>query len=275
MGRRGTGRTGPAPALLRRWIDLAGVPVHSRETAAAGRRGATPLVLVHGLAVSSAYFVPLLEACADEGIAAIAPDLPGLGHTPHRAGEVVVGTRTVAGMARFVARWLDARGIDGSVPVLGNSLGAQVAVELAASRPDLVAALVLVGPTADPTLPTVRSQIGALLLDATRERASLVVQVAGEVLRTDPRLLRDRARAGMEYATADALAEVSVPAVVLRGDDDPLVSAAWGRALAEVAGVSLVEVAGGHAIHHARPAAVLAASQHLLRDRSGGRPRDP
>lgn len=248
---------------VRRWTDLAGAPVHSRETPSAAARGAVPWVLVHGLAVSSAYFTPLLRELDRAGAAAVAPDLPGLGHTPRRAGVAVAGgTRDVTGMAAFVGRWLEARWPRlpaGPFPVLGNSLGAQVAVELAASRPDLVSRLVLVGPTPDPARPGLGGQLAALVVDAPRERPGLVAQVAGEVLRTDPRLLRDRARAGLAHPVVRRLAAVDVPVTVVRGASDPLVTPAWGRALAHVAGEHLVELPGAHAVHHHAPGDVAAA----------------
>lgn len=253
-----------ARSVVRRWTSVDGQPVHSRETASAARHAA-PLVFVHGLAVSSRYAVPLLQAGDDEGVPIVAPDLPGLGHTPRRAGAVVAGgTASVAGQARFVARWLDRRGVAGPVVVLGNSLGAQVAVELAVLAPDLVAALVLVGPTVDPAARSAGAQLRALVADVPRERPSLVAQVAGELLRTDPRLVRDRARGALGHDVAERLAGVAVPVVVVRGRDDPLVSPGWARrvALAAPSG-EVVELAGGHAVHHHDPRAVLAIARSV------------
>jgi pimeloyl-ACP methyl ester carboxylesterase len=254
--------------LRRRWTSLAGAPVHSRETRDAGvqlgRRGPAPLVLVHGLAVSSTYFVPFLEVCADAGVPAVAPDLPGIGHTPRRAGEVVGGTADVAGQARFVAAWLEHRRLEPPVTLVGNSLGAQVAVELARLRPAVVRGLVLVGPTADPSETSALGQLGALLADVPRERPSLPPAVALEVLRTDPRLLRDRAVTALDHHVAERLAGVDVPTVVVRGADDPLVSRRWAVEVARAGRGELIEVPGGHAVHHSAPRHVLSAARSVL-----------
>lgn len=249
---------GARPRLVRRWTVVDGTPVHSRETPWGTRPGASPLVLVHGLAISSRYFVPLLHACAGAGIPAVAPDLPGIGATPRRGG-----TGDVAGMTRVLARWIGARGF-GPVPALGNSLGAQVAVELAAVRPDLVPALVLVGPTVDPGRRSGTGQLGALLRDVPREHPSLPPAVVAETLHTDPRLLRDRSRSALAHPVADRLAAAGARTLVIRGTDDPLVSPAWARHLAELSAGELVTVPGGHAVHHARPGLVLRATDAFL-----------
>ena len=114
-----------------------------------------PIVLVHGLAVSSLYFVPLAKRLA-RSFTVLAPDLPGYGRsaTPPRPLDVPE-------LARALRAWLDLAGIESAI-VLGNSLGCQIAVELALQSPLRVASLVLVGPTMDPGAPTIRRQSGAL-----------------------------------------------------------------------------------------------------------------
>lgn len=57
----------------------------------------------------------------------------------------------------------------GPVAIVSNSFGCQVAVDLALRRPDLVAALVLVGPTMDPAAATMAGQIGRFLRDLVHE----------------------------------------------------------------------------------------------------------
>ncbi len=84
-----------------------------------------PIVLVHGIAVSSRYMVPVAEELAP--FASVhAPDLPGFGRSakPRR-------TLTVPELARALLAWLDAAGLERPL-LLGNSLGCQVVVDLAA-----------------------------------------------------------------------------------------------------------------------------------------------
>jgi pimeloyl-ACP methyl ester carboxylesterase len=83
-----------------------------------------PLLLLHGMGSSRRDFtavLPELRARFD----VLNVDLPGVGRSPHLAQRPTVGAITDA-----VERTLDAEGV-GRVHVLGNSLGARVALELA------------------------------------------------------------------------------------------------------------------------------------------------
>ncbi|MDQ7993532.1 MAG: alpha/beta hydrolase [Propionicimonas sp.] len=89
-----------------------------------------PLLLLHGAGVAGWMWQPVLDALGGD-VGAIVPDLPGHGHnaaTPYRSH-----LSTVAGLSGL----LEARCPDGAV-VAGFSLGGQLAVLLAATRPDLV-----------------------------------------------------------------------------------------------------------------------------------------
>jgi pimeloyl-ACP methyl ester carboxylesterase len=83
-----------------------------------------PLLLLHGIGSSRRDFAPLLPALS-AGFEVVALDLPGFGRSPH------LGQRpTIAAITDAVESTLDAEGL-GPVHVLGNSLGARVALELA------------------------------------------------------------------------------------------------------------------------------------------------
>jgi pimeloyl-ACP methyl ester carboxylesterase len=83
-----------------------------------------PLLLLHGMGSSRRDFtavLPELRACFD----VLNVDLPGIGKSPHLEDRPTVSAVTDA-----VERTLDKEGV-GRVHVLGNSLGARVALELA------------------------------------------------------------------------------------------------------------------------------------------------
>jgi hypothetical protein len=72
-----------------------------------------PVVLVHGLGVSSRYMLPTLVLLAPR-YRVFAPDLPGFGHStkpPH--------TLSLAELAESLADWMSATGLDRAV-LLGN-----------------------------------------------------------------------------------------------------------------------------------------------------------
>jgi pimeloyl-ACP methyl ester carboxylesterase len=95
--------------------------------------GAPWVVALHGWRRSHEDFTATLD-----GLDAVALDLPGFGATPPPS-EPWGG----AEYAQAVVPVLE--GLDRPAVVLGHSFGGQVAVHLAASRPDLVRALVLTG----------------------------------------------------------------------------------------------------------------------------------
>jgi pimeloyl-ACP methyl ester carboxylesterase len=114
----------------------------------AERIGGSParVVALHGWGRTGADFTGILA-----GLDALAIHLPGFG--PTAAPDTAWGT---ADYARVVA---DAIEPIGPVVLVGHSFGGRIAVRLAASRPELVSALVLTGaplvrvaPTAKPSL---------------------------------------------------------------------------------------------------------------------------
>jgi pimeloyl-ACP methyl ester carboxylesterase len=83
-----------------------------------------PLLLLHGLGSSRRDFTAALPALTDR-FDVINVDLPGIGRSPHLEKRP-----TVAAITDAVEHTLDAEGL-GRVHVLGNSLGARIALELA------------------------------------------------------------------------------------------------------------------------------------------------
>jgi pimeloyl-ACP methyl ester carboxylesterase len=103
-----------------------------------------PLLLLHGMGSSRRDFaavLPLLTGRFD----VLNVDLPGVGRSP-----ALPERPTVPAIADAVERTLDAEGV-GRVHVLGNSLGARVALELA--RRDRAASVVAIAPSGLNVLP--------------------------------------------------------------------------------------------------------------------------
>jgi pimeloyl-ACP methyl ester carboxylesterase len=123
------------------WRTVRGVATHDR-CSLGSPDGTLPLVLLHGLAVSHRYMMPLAARLAGHHRVHLV-DLPGFGLSSE-PGWVL----DVADHANHLAAWLETAGLP-PVVVVGNSFGCQVAVELAMRHPDQVRGLVLVGPTMD------------------------------------------------------------------------------------------------------------------------------
>lgn len=121
-----------------------------------GPPGATPLLLLHGGGVAGWMWEPL-RAHLDPARRVIVPDLPGHGRSA--AEDYASHEETVARLIPLLERET------GPATVVGFSLGAQLAVLLAARRPDLVADAVVISAQAEP-LRAVRPTLALLRLTA-------------------------------------------------------------------------------------------------------------
>lgn len=179
-----------------------------------------PLVLVHGLSVSSAYMVPLAEALASD-FAVCAPDLPGYGKSdkPERA----LGLQE---LAAALNDWMDVLAIPRAV-LLGNSMGCQIILELAHARPERVERAVFVGPTMDPQAPSALALIWRGARNMLYEPPALI-----------PVLLRDYWAAGLwrtfrtlrmaqQEPVRERLARMPAPTLVVRGEHDTIAPQRW------------------------------------------------
>ena len=237
-----------ATSLIRRWTVVEPWVLHSRETADAAQRGARPVVFVHGSGTTSRYFRPLLQVL-DGRLPGAALELPGIGASP----PIDVPT-DIAAMADIVAAWL--RATDRAPTTLvGNSMGCQVVIDVAIRHPALVDRLVLIGPTVDRHRRGLLRQAGLLLLDATRERPSLVATALSDAALTARRATFSYIRAALRHRPEQRLPLVRVPVTIVRGARDPMVGQAWVEELAAGApDTSLVVLPdAAHGAHHGRP----------------------
>ncbi|MER5646493.1 alpha/beta hydrolase [Streptosporangium sp. NPDC002524] len=109
-----------------------------------GDTGAPPsLLLLHGFTDSAACWDPVVPALAGHGGVGGIVATDARGHGDSGLPEGPVGPRRHAADQALV---LDDLGVTEPVVVIGHSMGALTAVTLAATRPDLVAALVLEDP---------------------------------------------------------------------------------------------------------------------------------
>ena len=243
---------GPVARRLElRWHRSAPRPAPADPTAPAAD---TPtFLLVHGVGLSHRSLSRLAAALRPHG-EVLAPDLPGHGRSPRPHRRLSIGD-----VAEAVGDGLARRRRDsGPVVAVGHSLGAQVVVDLAVARPDLVDAVVLVAPVVDPIAPSLGRQAWRLVRDFVVEPPRTAVMVARDVVRCGPVGYAGGVRSMLAHPTADRLAAVAQPVVVVRGSHDLVAPARWAQeARVTTGGGPVHEVAGGgHDVVHSHPAEV-------------------
>ena len=257
------------------------------------------VLLIHGQPGSSLIWTrvrPLLAAC---GLRVLSIDRPGYGHT---AGEAL----SQFGNAAALATVLDEQRTDPAI-VVGHSLGAGIALALAATAPHHVRALVLVAPAAGPTAITATDRaLAAPVLGPTlswlgfraaglalhipllrrrilTERIGLTATDADEVVRRITRGDVWRSFTGEQrHLVTDArrlqhhLGGITCPVVIVAGTRDrivrPRIVAAMARQLPEA---NLMTTDTGHLIPIDDPEAVVNGVLRALRWQYRNSPHDP
>jgi len=210
-----------------------------------------------------------LEGLADVA-RVVAPDLPGHGRT---GGAV---PRSIAESADFVARFLDAVGID-RVVIGGHSMGGGIALRFALDHPDRVIGLALIGTGA-------RLRVLPRLLEllATDPPAGLDLLMGMALAAAAPADLRATLhrqtaanpegvvlgdlRACDAFDALARVAEIAVPTLALCGEEDQLTPPKYARHFGErIPGARVVIVPGaGHYVQVEQPDATTAALRDLV-----------
>lgn len=273
-----------------RFLDLPGdLRVHYRDQ---GKADGPVLVLLHGFSSSLHTWEPwVAELGRDHRIVSL--DLPGFGLT--RAPEAFrVGPDTYV---ETVERFAAAKGLD-RFTLGGNSMGGAAAWQYALAHPERLDGLILVDAAGWPraegdpdggplVFRLLRHPVGRALLrdldatrltgDGLRDAFADDAQVTGEMVRRYVDMSRAPGRRAQilasmegrraEPATAERLAAIRTPTLVMTGEDDRLIPAADARRFAAaIPGARLAAYPGvGHLPQEEIPARSAADVRALLR----------
>ena len=202
-----------------------------------GRRG-VPLVGIHGFGGDKETWL-FMAALIGRARGVVGIDLPGHG----RSDDVPEDRASVRHHAEAVLRTLDHLAVERAV-ICGNSMGGGVALRLAASWPDRVAGIVLVGSVGrdvhaggavawaegtNPLIPRADDidRFMALALERPPPVGRAVIRyvVTQRVRRADAlhRLFRGFILAGGEAGVPSDVAQIRCPALVIHGEQDRII----------------------------------------------------
>ena len=224
----------------------------------AGPDTGTPVLLIHGFGADLASWM-FNQAALAEKRPVYAIDLPG-----HGGSTKEVPDGSVAALAVIVMDYMDAVGID-RAHLVGHSLGAAIAVQIALVAPDRVAALTLVAPAglgteisgefiegfiAESRARKLRPVLQMLVADPDLVSAEMVEDVL-KFKRLDGALAALRAIADANFAGStqkislrDRLADLKMPVHVLWGEADRILPARHAEGLPSSVAVTRIADAG-------------------------------
>jgi pimeloyl-ACP methyl ester carboxylesterase len=244
--------------------------------------GAGPVVLLlHAFPLDSSMWREQVSDL-DDHHRIIAPDFPGFGSSG------VSGGLSIEGAADLMGEFLDHLGINERVVVAGLSMGGYVALAFARLLPQRLRALILADTKAEPDDDAAKAGREKMIQLATNEGSGAVIdqllpKLLGpsstsnrpDVVRTVRKLATRQKPEGVVAAlkalrdrpdASEGLPHVSVPTLVLVGDQDAITPLANAKTLADkIPNAKLATVAGaGHLSNLENPAMFTAVVREFL-----------
>lgn len=210
-----------------------------------------PVVVLHGYGMGANYLVPLAARLALD-VRVLLPDLPGHGASGHEDRPL-----RIPELADALGAWMDATRV-GPVLLITHSFGCQVGMELAVRRPELVGALILVGPTCDTAARSWVRLLARGIATAPFERPAFALWAGLDYIRAGLRVLVEEMRQMTTHRPEEVLPLVHAPALVLRGGRDFIAGRRWAATVARLlrAPAAVTLPRRGHAVQYADPAGV-------------------
>lgn len=251
-----------AAGWTERTVKVQGRPVFVRQGPV--RDAATPIVHVHGFAISGSYLLPTAQRLTGRATN-IVPDLPGYGRS-----EKWENTLGIPALADVLLETIDALGHEKAI-LVGNSMGCPISLEAAHIAPERIERIVMVAPAGgvqNQPLARALRQLGA---DLFRESPRMAPVAFPDYVRFGPvnglHLFSELTR----FPSLERLLRTTVPALAVLGSRDPLMPKPHRvREVARLAPphvtIALIEGAA-HAINFSHPGELAHVISSWLDDR--------
>ncbi len=241
------------------WTIVDGLPLFSRVARDDVPPGAVPLIHVHGFGISGTYLEPTARRLA-RFYPTYVPDLPGYGrsHKPKR-------TLTIPELAHSLAHYLDAMEVE-RANFIGNSMGCLIIFEFAHAYPGRIDRAILVSPAGGPHNQPIYRGLPQLVRDSFREPLRMYRIAVPDYLRFGLVNFLRLFRAMVHFPTIERMLELDIPALIVVGVHDPLVSKErMEQALVEPLNLTLVFHTGAaHAVNYSHPKALASVAHDFL-----------
>jgi pimeloyl-ACP methyl ester carboxylesterase len=229
--------------IERIWANVNGLRIQALAERNPNFADKTPFVLIHGLAISNRYLIPVMTELAKRR-EVFAPNLPGWGDSskPSRVFNITE-------LADALADWMTAHGIE-RANIVGHSLGSQIAAEFAVRHAEMVDKLILASPTFEKGKRNFFRQFWRFLMNAPREPFSLVYIALRDYFKFGIRREIYTLKYSLKDKVEEKLLQIGVPTLVLSGELDTIAPQSWIETMAELLpnGKALTIPAGTHGV---------------------------
>ncbi len=220
------------------------------------------IVLVHGLGISGTY-MHLLAMELGRKYLVYVPDLPGFGYSskpPH--------TLNIQELADALYDWAKAVNT-GKAYYLGNSTGCQVITDFTIHYKDMVKGIVLQGPAIDPYYRSAGEQLGSFVRNTPGEPNSQMLIMIKDYSKCGIKRVRKTFEYALIYETEKFLPKVDVPALVVRGDKDMLISQDWAEQATELLPQGSLKIIPGaaHTINYSMPGELASITDNFIENK--------
>ncbi len=182
------------------------------------------IVLIHGIGVSSRYFLPLAEQLSND-YNVYALDLPGYGSTTKPPKPL-----SVKELAEITASFLVKNHLS-NVTAIGHSMGCQIIAHLTTINPSLISKVVLLAPTTNRRERSVFKQGMRLFQDTFIESPKVNYVIFSDYLRMGVLRYLKTSKHMVNDHIEDSLRTATVPHLIIRGERDPIVPRDWASYL--------------------------------------------